>query len=105
MRRPGFTASLAAITALLLPAAGFAATAVVSADTYVSSTNTANNFGALGTMSVSSANSALIQFDLAALQALGLTNANIQKAYMTVYVNRVLVAGGLDFALTNQAWS
>ena len=105
MKRVLYPGIVCLAAALVSPVVARGATATVSGDAYISQSNAANNFGAVGTMNVSSANSALIQFDLTALQALGLTNANIQKAYLTVFVNRVLVAGGLDFALTNQAWS
>ena len=73
------------------------------ADTYISSTNSTVNFGSAATMNIGAGNSALLQLDLSSLQSLGLQASNIQKATLTVYV-KVLVAGGLDFHLTNQAW-
>jgi Collagen triple helix repeat (20 copies) len=80
-----------------------AANAGVSADTFVSQSNATLNFGTLGTINVATGNSGLIQFDLSSLN--GLTSSQIQKATMTIFLNKVLVGGGLDFALTNQAWS
>ena len=105
MKRFLYTGIVCVAAALLVPMIALGANATVAADTYISQTSPANNFGALGTLNVSAANSALIQFDLTALQSLGLANAEIQKAYLNVFVNRVLVAGGMDIALTNQAWA
>src|ERR1700694_2652144 len=51
-----------------------------------------------------SGNIALIQMDLSSLPA-GLTAANIQKATLTVYVSKVLVAGGLDFSQVTSSWT
>jgi hypothetical protein len=79
----------------------------VAADTYVSPANPALNFGNLGTISVgpgaTSANTGLIQFDLTCLA--GTAQANIGKATLTVYVNKALVAGGLDFAQIALPWT
>ena len=89
----------------LLPAAAVAATAGAAADTFISQTNPTLNFGGLGTMNVSSTNYALLQFDLSRLTSLGLSSGNIQQATLVIYLNKALVAGGLDFALTGQSWS
>ena len=95
----------------------WAADAVVSADTYISqpspqpgpiggpAPNQNQNFGALGTMSAGPGSYSLIQFDLSALQGLGLISANIQKATVTLFVNTVTTPGGVDVGLTGQAWT
>src|SRR5579883_3238213 len=90
---------------LLLPFAASAATPPVSADTFISQSNATLNFGGLGTMSVSTGNYGLVQFDLSRLTALGLVSSNIQQATLLIYVNKVLASGGLDFALAGQSWS
>ena len=107
--------AICVLTALVVPA--WAADAVVSADTYISQPspqpgpiggpgpNQNQNFGALGTMSAGPGSYSLIQFDLSALQGLGLIGANIQKATVTLFVNTVTTPGGVDVGLTGQAWT
>ncbi|MEO8594949.1 MAG: DNRLRE domain-containing protein [Candidatus Solibacter sp.] len=99
-----------AICALVAPAAWAGSSAPV-ADTYVGPANPGLNFANLGTMSVgplaaSSApgNTGLVQFDLNGLPS-GTVAANISKATLSVYVNKVLVAGGLDFAQISSPWA
>ena len=90
--------------AIVLPSAA-AADAVVTADTYLNANSRSTNYGAAATLAVGSGNSALIQFDLTALQSLGLAAANIQKATLTFFVNTVHTAGAVDIALTGQTWT
>ena len=97
--------------AALAARAAWAGSSTPAADTYVSPANPALNFGNLGTMSVgplgaSSApgSAGLIQFDLSGLPA-GMAATNISKATISVYVNKVLVAGGLDFAQISSPWT
>ena len=99
-----------AVCALLAPAA-WASSGGPLGDTYVSPTNDALNFGNLGTIAVgplgasnAPGNTGLFQFDLSNLPA-GTTAANIGKATLTVYLNKVLVAGGLNFAEVSTPWS
>ncbi len=85
-----------------------AASFVVSADTYISNGpfgQSAFNYGTQGTLSVSFTSATLIQFDLSSLQSLSLSSSNIQKATLTVFVNTLNEAGGLDVGLTGQAWT
>ncbi len=100
-----FMKRIASMVPLLLPFAAMAQTSGVSADTYINQSNAAVNFGTLGTMNVSTGNNALIQFDLSRLTALGLSASNIQQATLVFYLNKVLVSGGVDIALTGQSWS
>lgn len=92
---------------LLLAPGAWAVSCPVAADTYISPANPALNFGNLGTISVgpgaTSANAGLIQFDLTCLA--GAAQANIGKATLTVYVDKALVAGGLDFAQIESPWT
>ena len=90
--------------ALVVSSPVWAVTANVVSDTYVSSANPAVNYGSLGTLSVANGNEALIQFDLSALPS-GLTAASIQKATVTVFVDRVVAAGGLELDYVTQPWT
>jgi hypothetical protein len=90
--------------ALALPALLPAADASVAQDTYISSTSPGSNFGTGVSLNVSSANTALMQFDLSGLPP-GVTSANILKATLVTYVNRVGVTGAVDFAPISSAWT
>ncbi len=90
---------------LVSPVASWASEASVSADTYISRANGALNFGNLPDMSVGPGNSALIRFDLSALQSLGLGSADIQKATLTIYVSKILVSGSVDLAEVQTPWA
>ena len=87
----------------LVPLTGSASTSVVVADTYLSTTNPTLNFGTATTLNIGPGNSALIQVDLSTLPP-GLIASDIQKATLTVYVNKVFVAGALDISQVNSAW-
>ncbi len=93
------------LTALLgsYPAAQ-ASTVSVAADAYVSSSAKTTNYGAATTLNVGGGSITLLDFNLAALPS-GLTSANVQKATLTVFVNKVTTAGGLDFLPINGSWS
>src|SRR4051794_5570244 len=89
---------------ILVPAGAFAAGANANADTYVSSTSPASNFGTATSVNVGVGSNALIQFDLSGLPA-GLTVNQINKATMTFYVNTALTAGGVDISQVTSAWA
>src|SRR6266478_23597 len=89
---------------LLAPFGAWSAGANASADTYVSSTSAATNFGNATSMSIGAGNTGLIQFDLSQLPP-GLTLAQINKATMTFYVNTVVTAGSVDVAQVTSAWT
>src|ERR1700688_1067823 len=90
---------------LLAPLSSWAAGIVVSADTYISAgANTNLNSGTLTSISVGNGNAALIMMDQSSLPG-SLNSANITKATLTVYLNKVLVAGGLDFSQVTSSWT
>ena len=82
-----------------------AADAVPSADTYLDQDHHAKNYGNAPTLEVSSSQWALIQFDIGALQSLGLIGSNIQQATLTFFVDTVNASGTVDLALTGQPWT
>jgi hypothetical protein len=87
----------------LLPLSSWATTAHVAADTYISSANPSQNYGATA-LSIGGGSAALIGLDLSPLPA-GTTAANIARATLTVFVNKVFVAGALDIAPLTGSWS
>lgn len=91
--------------ALMLPSGASAQTSYTAADTYTSSGNPTVNFGTFSTMTVGGGNSALIQIDLSRLIAAGIAPANVQQASLTIYVNKVLIAGGADISLVTSPWT
>jgi hypothetical protein len=85
-----------------LPA--WATTGVITADTYVNPAGPTNNFGSLPTMMVGDGSSAFVQFTLSTLPA-NVIAADISKATLTVFANRVSVAGTVDVSAVNGAWT
>jgi len=82
-----------------------AADAVVAQDAYLSQAFHSTDYGSAPILAVGSGNSALIQFDLSAFHGLALTNANIQKATVTFFVNLVVAPGTINVALAGQHWT
>ena len=87
-----------------LPVAVSAATGNVVGDTYISPINPTINFGNGTTLNIGGGASALVQVDLSSLPA-GLLATNIRRATLTVFVNKVFIAGGLDFSQVTSPWS
>src|SRR5580765_18454 len=73
---------LAIACTLLLPVMTWATTAHVAADTYITNTNAAQNFGSATTLNIGNGAAAMIGLDLSPLPA-GLTSANIARATLT----------------------
>jgi hypothetical protein len=65
-----------------------------------------SNYGAAPTINVGGPNGswALVQFDLTALPA-GTTAANIARATLTLFVNKIGAAGTIDISVANGAWT
>jgi len=78
--------------------------AVVAGDTYVSSSFPAINFGYQSNLHVNSNSTALLQFDLSSLPA-GTTAAQIGKATLKLYVNRINVSGAVSVLPVTSSWS
>ena len=93
-----------AASLFVLPLAGVAATASVVGDSYVSPTNPTLNFGNATTLNIGGGTAGLIQVDLSNLPP-GLVASNIQKANLTIFVNKVFTSGGLDIAQVTSPWT
>jgi len=74
--------------------AAFASDAILSGDSYITTANPSANFGAQATMFVGGGATALVEFNFSSLPP-GLTSANISKATLRLYVNRVTTAGNI----------
>ncbi len=100
------------IVAFLLLAVPFvlpASTAVLTGDTYVSSSHTTTNYGAAPNLVVDSTDRALLKFDLSTLPA-GTTAADVAKATLMLWVSKPCEhsdrpAGSFDVHLVTGAWS
>ncbi len=88
----------------LLPLAAFAQTVPLTQDAYVVAGN-ASNFGGTVSMNVNGVNNSqsLTQFDLSSLS--GITAANISRATLTIFVNKVTAAGNINISAANGAWT
>lgn len=90
----------------------YAGVGVLKADTYVSTANSAANFGSSTLMNIGAGNSGLLQFDLSPAISQLLTSVVpsnttpiIGKATLTVYVNKAAVAGTLTASPLLSAWT
>ena len=90
--RSAFTAVLAALGAVVPSGA---TVIPVQADATISATYPQTNFGGTANLVVDPSNQAVLQFSLGALPA-GTTSAQISRALLIVYVNRVNTAGTVD---------
>jgi hypothetical protein len=95
---------LAASTMALALCAAHATQATVAGDAYVNQASPAVNYGGLSNLYVGNGGTALIQFDLSSLPA-GTTAAQIGKATVMLYVNRINASGLLSVQPVTNSWS
>jgi hypothetical protein len=96
--------SVAAVWMVLATCAAYASDATVAGDAYVNSAYPTTNYGYLSNLYVGNGGTALIQFDLSSLPA-GTTAAQIGKATVKLYVNRINVSGLVRVLPVTSAWS
>src|SRR5882724_1570648 len=83
-----------------LPVAVYGQAVTPSQDAYYVPAN-ATNFGGATSITVGSSGSiGLVQFDLTTLPA----GATVQKATLTLFINKVNVPGGISVNLANGSW-
>ena len=95
-----FGVGLAAVSATV-PA--FAVEATLVADAHVNSARPGVNSGAISNLNVGGGYTALLQFDLSTLPA-GTTAAQVSKATLRLYCNRMDTAGLVSVQPVNAAW-
>ena len=78
--------------------------ATLTGDAHVNQAHPTTNYGGMSNVYVGNGATGFFQFDLASLPA-GTTAAQISKATVRLYVNRVLTAGTVSFAPVTSAWS
>src|SRR5882757_499174 len=93
--------ALAALSALGLPA--FAVEATLVADAHVNSARPTVNSGAISNLNVGGGYTALLEFDLSTLPA-GTTAAQVSRATLRLYCNRMDTAGLVSVQPVNGAW-
>jgi hypothetical protein len=94
---------LAALAAL--PGSVSATESLLTADTHISSDEPELNFGTRPTLNVGGCSRALIRFDPAATLPIGTPGDHVARATLLLWVNRVDVAGEIEFADVTQAWA
>jgi hypothetical protein len=92
---------LAAVSAVGLPA--FAVEATLVADAHVNSARPGINSGAISNLNVGGGYTALLQFDLSTLPA-GTTAAQVSRATLRLYCNRMDTAGLVSVQPMSGAW-
>src|SRR5882757_2893531 len=93
--------ALAALSALGLPA--FAVEATLVADAHVNSARPTVNSGAISNLNVGGGYTALLEFDLSTLPA-GTTAAQVSRATLRLYCNRMDTAGLVSVQPVKGAW-
>ncbi len=97
-----FLTCLAVWLGVALPAVAVEATLV--ADAHVNSAQPLVNSGAISNLNIGGGYTTLVQFDLSTLPS-GTTAAQISKAVLRLYCNRVDAAGAVNVAPVNGAWA
>jgi hypothetical protein len=92
------------LAAMFFCPAAHATNVALAGDAHVSSTRSTTNFGTLANLYVGNGNTALLQFDLSTLPT-GLTSAQVARATLTVFVNRVNIGGTVNLSPVTSAWS
>jgi len=101
-----FALALASALALILLCAGvpaWAAQATLIADAHVNSAQPSVNSGALSNLNVGGGYTTLLQFDLSLLPA-GTTAAQVSRAVLRLYANRVTTPGLITLAPVAAPW-
>src|SRR3989442_10851995 len=100
------TALLMAAAPLLRPGLSFAGSgARLSDDAYISSDNSAVNFGTKPLLVIQDPTSiSFIKFDLSTLPS-GITGADVKKATLKVFVNKVLSTGSFQVWRVADLWT
>ncbi len=93
-----------AAAAALAASSAYATEAVVSGDTYVSSSYPTNNFGYQSNLHVNSTSTALIVFDLSSVPS-ATTSSQISNATLWLYVNRISSSGAVSLKPVTSTWS
>src|SRR5271168_1603589 len=96
-----FGVGLAALSAAPLPA--FAVEATLVADAHVNAARPAVNSGAISNLNVGGGYTALLQFDLSTLPT-GTTAAQVSRATLRLYCNRMDTAGLVSVQPVGGAW-
>lgn len=94
--------ALAAAATLSIPAA--AADGILAGDAYTSAASPATNYGAAAGMHVTAHDTAFVQFSLTSLPA-SVTSAQIDKASLIVYVNKLTAPGTVDLSVVDGPWN
>ncbi|HUZ04432.1 MAG TPA: DNRLRE domain-containing protein, partial [Acidobacteriaceae bacterium] len=102
--RPPFWSLVILVLLLSISGVARATQATLTGDTFVSTTRPSSNFGALSNLYVGNGNTALLQFDLTQLPV-GTTSAQIARATLTIYVNRVYASGALTVQPVTSTWT
>ena len=104
MKHLRWQAALAAFT-LLFPLIGSGQQLPVFADTELSSNSPTKNFGTSPTLTVDSAHSVLLSFDLANLLPAGVAAGQINRARLILFPDAVTTNGSFKIVDVSGSWS
>jgi hypothetical protein len=93
-----------AAAAALAASSAYATEAVLSGDTYVSSSYPVNNFGYQSNLHVDPTSTALIVFDLSSVPS-ATASSQISQATLWLYLNRISSSGAVSLKPVTSTWS
>ncbi len=97
------SAVLLGVCAYFYAATAWGAQATLAADAHVNSAMPATNSGAISNLNVGGGYTALLQFDLSQLPV-GTTSAQVSRAVLRVYANRVTTPGQVTISSVTGTW-
>jgi hypothetical protein len=104
LKRFGFVRLILCLGVLLFSVhEASAVEATLNGDASVNSAHPSINYGTLSNLYVASGNTAFLQFDLSTLPA-GTTSAQVTRATLTVFVNRMNTAGSVTVSPVSASW-
>jgi hypothetical protein len=78
--------------------------AMLQADAQINSSSPSTNYGGSTTMTISPTSSALLRYDIADLLPAGVTAAQVSRARLIVYCDKVTTQGVVDVHQVNSTW-
>jgi hypothetical protein len=86
-----------------LSLSALAADGILTGDAYINSASSTSNYGTDAGMHVTSKDTAFVQFSLASLPA-SVTSAQIEKATLILFVNKLTKPGTIDLSVVDGPW-
>ena len=104
MNTKGLKLAAVVLMGLMVTQAAQATDAVLTGDSSVNSARPTTNYGSLSNLYVGNGYTSFLQFDLSVLPT-STTAAQVSKATLRIYVNRVNTSGSVSVAPVTSTWT